>query len=44
MYLAMSVHAKQELDLKISVAFSWLVTKANLDMAKERFRSVPYLR
>jgi hypothetical protein len=36
----MSVHAKQELDLTIGVAFSRLMTKAYLDMAKEKFRLV----
>jgi hypothetical protein len=36
----MSMHAKQALDLKIGGAFSQLMTKAYLDMAEEKFRSV----
>jgi hypothetical protein len=40
MYQVMSMHPRQELDLKIGVAFSQLMTKAYLDMAKEKFRSV----
>jgi hypothetical protein len=31
---------RQELDLKIGVAFSQLMTKTYLDMAKEKFMSV----
>jgi hypothetical protein len=31
---------RQKLDLKIGVAFSQLMKKAYLDMAKEKFRSV----
>ncbi len=38
---AMSVHARQEPDLKIGVVFSRLMTKAYLDMAKGKFRLVP---
>jgi hypothetical protein len=37
----MSVHARQKLYLKISMAFSRLMTKAYLEMAKEKFRLVP---
>jgi hypothetical protein len=36
----MTLHVRQELDLKIGVTFSRLMTKAYLDMAKEKFRSV----
>ena len=37
-YQAMSVDARQELDLKIGVAFSRLMTRSFLDMAREKFR------
>jgi hypothetical protein len=40
MYLAKSVHVRQELTLKIGMAFSQLMTKAYLDMAKGKFRLV----
>jgi len=36
-YSAMSVDARQELDLKIGVAFSRLMTKSFLNMAKDKF-------
>ena len=37
-YADMSVDAKEELDLKIGMAFSRLMTRAYLDLAKEKFR------
>jgi hypothetical protein len=37
-YAAMCVDARQEMDLKIGVAFSHLMTKAFLEMAREKFR------
>eukprot|EP00111_Clytia_hemisphaerica_P010804 TCONS_00031598-protein len=37
-YAAMSVDARQELDLKIGVAFSRLMTRTFLNMAKDKFR------
>ncbi len=40
MYPAMSVNARQEPDLKIRMAFNQLMTKAYLEMAKEKFRTV----
>jgi hypothetical protein len=36
----MSVDARQELGLKIEMVFSRLMTKAYLDMAKEKFMLV----
>jgi hypothetical protein len=38
--MAMTLHVRQELYLKIGVAFSWLMTKAYLDVSKEKFKSV----
>jgi hypothetical protein len=36
----MRVHVREELTLKIGMAFSQLMTKAYQDMVKEKFKSV----